>query len=150
MTLDPGLMQEEDWNSIEYFSKNEKWGDWTIIDKRVIYKLDAMRKYAGKPFVVHCAYEKDGHTTTSQHYVGKAVDGHFVDIPLIEQYLVAERFGWHGIGVYPDWNNQGLHLDMRDIVNSTGARWGQKKIDGVNTYCEMDSDFIRYILLRQR
>lgn len=134
-------MKETNWSEIHHFSKRENWGDWTKVDKKVIIKLDQMREYCGKLIVIHCAYEKSGHTNNSQHYLGKAVDINIIGMKLVEQYLLAERFGWTGIGLYNCWKNPGLHLDLRD--EEIGARWAQKKNrEGSLEYCALDQKYI--------
>lgn len=113
-----------DWTKIKYFSAKDNWGDVSKVDSRLIYLLDEFRAFVGQPFIIHCAYERSGHTPNSQHYVGKAVDGHFKNLNWLDQYLMALKFGkFRGIGVYPDWNNPGLHLDIRDAEYT--ATWMQ-------------------------
>lgn len=77
-------------------------------------KLDALREYVGKPIIIHEGYAESGHSENSAHYFGNAVDLHIEGLNLIEQYLVAERFLWGGLGLYPEWNTPGLHLDIRE------------------------------------
>ena len=60
----------------------------------------------------------DGHTDKSQHYQGRAIDWHMTDrygkiVPLFDQFIIAIRFDWNGIGLYPAWRSPGLHTDMR-------------------------------------
>jgi len=151
------LMTWEDWNKVQYFTPNENWGDWTKLEKNVIFLLDRMRGEIGRSIIIHCAYEAGGHSTQSQHYLGRAVDCHIKNTPLLEQYLLAERYGWSGIGLYTDWNNPGLHLDLRresddydDLTLYKGARWGRKKIwqaGGMKTvYVALDQEFIKHII----
>ena len=141
------LMTDDKWVDIIHFSKKESWGDWRKMDERIFIYLDAMREYAGVPFIVHCGYELAGHTINSQHYLGNAIDGHFENMPLIDQYVIAERFPWSGIGVYPDWRSVGLHLDTRLIENNMGSRWACKNNDiGDPEYCNLDSDLFEYII----
>lgn len=113
-----------DWTKIKYFKESE-WGDVSKLEPNLIYLLDEFREFVGKPIVIHCAYDKNGHTTNSQHYLGKAVDFHIKGMNWRDQYYAAVRFGkWTGIGVYPDWNNPGLHCDIRDLdKNKSFAKW---------------------------
>jgi hypothetical protein len=48
----------------------------------------------------------------SQHIFGNAIDVHSRDISPYELFLIAQKFGFTGIGLY-DW---GLHLDVRTII----------------------------------
>ena len=106
-------MTQKDWNTIRYFKMNENWGDPFQMEKELMVKLEKLRGYIKKPIVIHCGYSVDGHSSQSYHYKGMAVDMHIVGLSLLDQYLVAELFDFWGIGVYPFWNNQGLHLDIR-------------------------------------
>lgn len=128
-----------DWDAIKHFSQSEKWGDWSKMDREIFFKLDAMREYCGRSIIIHCGYEAGGHTADSQHYKGRAVDIHIDGLDEIEQYLIAERFSWRGIGLYPDWNSPGLHLDTRE---DDPARWGRIGLE----YVALNKDFIKYCL----
>ena len=46
-------------------------------------------------------------------------------MPIVDQYLYAERFCFGGIGVYPFWHDFGLHVDVR--IDRDGARWWRDK-----------------------
>lgn len=140
-------MTEQDWNLIKNFTKDEPWGDWTKMDRRIFFYLDAMREKAGHPIIIHCGYEASGHATKSQHYLGKAVDLHIKNMPLLEQWILAERFPWTGIGLYTDWSNPGLHLDVRDLTDyEQGARWSRRYLDGSAKYVALDKDFIQHVI----
>lgn len=94
----------------------------------------------------------DGHSATSLHYgdpespegavkVGRAVDFHcehwsenhecWVLVPFLDQVLLLHPLlddnGW-GVGIHPDWNNDGFHLDYRMGVRSPDVWW---KKDGL-------------------
>lgn len=106
-------MTEEQWEQLKYFSPEENWGSPCKMSFELLKKLDALREFVSRRIIIHCGYSRGGHTKDSQHYLGKAVDFHIENTSLINQYLVAERFMFTGIGVYPDWNNPGLHCDVR-------------------------------------
>ncbi|MEW6712369.1 MAG: hypothetical protein AB1403_21300 [Candidatus Riflebacteria bacterium] len=107
-------MTPEQFKTVKFFKPSEKWGDLSKIDQLLVYCLDRTRMQGNCPFSIHCAYESSGHSEDSYHYKGQAVDGHFVGMHLLNQLLVAERTNlWRGIGLYPFWNNPGLHLDVR-------------------------------------
>lgn len=133
-----------DWTKIKYFSKDENWGDISKIQDDLIYRLDKMREYAGRPFIIHCAYELTGHSKNSYHKLGMAVDGHFKDINLIDQFLIADKFfGDAGIGIYGRdvWNNPGLHLDIRPYI----ARWAYKK----GAYISISNEYFQYLIVNE-
>lgn len=95
----------------------------------ILTRLDALRAYLGTPIIITSS--TDGvHADNSQHYLGNAVDAIFPkrtgSLPAL--WMIAERFGFNGIGIYPDWFYQdvkhgGLHLDCRPEINCQGARW---------------------------
>lgn len=106
-------MTTTEWEQMNHFSPDENWGDPTEMSFNLLKRLDALREFCGNPIVIDCGYATNGHTKNSQHYLGKAADFHIVGVSLINQYLLAERFNFGGIGVYPGWNNPGLHCDVR-------------------------------------
>lgn len=118
-------MTEEDWEHaiLGGFCKKEKWGDPFKMSKELIFKLIKLRsmlivKYPQIKIIIHCGYEY--RDTGGYHPKGMAVDIHASGINLIDFYLIAEKsdlFG--GIGIYPKWNNPGLHLD----IGTSGRRW---------------------------
>ena len=91
------------------------------INSELVLKLNVLRLYIGAPIIVHTGYAVDGHSAKSQHYLGNAADLHIEGMTLVAQYLVAERFGWGGMGLYPFWNNPGLHVDVRTAIPA--VRW---------------------------
>jgi uncharacterized protein YcbK (DUF882 family) len=119
------MMTEALWSQVKYFTKNEAWGDWTKLDRDLIFAIDKLRGLVQKPVKIHCAYAQDGHTTNSYHYLGLAVDLNIEGLPVMDQFIAAERFNiFNGIGVYPMWNNPGLHLDLRPVDKlGPDSRW---------------------------
>jgi len=103
------------WRQINHFTSDEAWGDPMQMDRRLIFELDDFRDYLGRkhPIIVHCGYEIRPGRFGGQHPIGTAVDIHIKQMSLLDQFIKALRFGFVGIGVYPIWNNPGLHLDMR-------------------------------------
>ena len=114
-------MMSINWDEIRYFKPNEKWGDVNKILPEAMKTLDDFRHFIGKPIVIHCGYEPGGHTSKSQHYLGRAFDLHIKGMNWRDQFYAAIEFGkWSGVGVYPDWNSPGLHCDIR--VQEKGTR----------------------------
>ena len=93
--------------------------------------------------IIHVAWEDSGHSTDGQgdHRDGAAVDLHFTKVTLLNQFLAAERFPFGGIGIYPYWNNPGLHLDIRNVVR--GARWWRDK-DG--SYKKLNEEWLKIMM----
>lgn len=117
------------WNIIsQYFKSTENWGNADKMSGTLLLLLFALRKVIGRTFVIHEGFATSGHTTGSQHGLGNAVDFHIQGLPFVEAVAqmetalhalqVADRCG---LGIYPDWNNPGFHLDVR----GTKARWGR-------------------------
>jgi len=133
-------MTEEDWERITHFRPSEKWGDWRKVAARLIYCLDLLRTAAGRPIIVHCAYETEGHTAGSYHYLGMAADIHIVGLHVVDQFLLASRLpDFGGIGAYPYWAAPGIHVD----IGQPGRRWAR---DANGTYVPMNWEFIRSLM----
>ena len=136
------------WNDIKYFSpEKDNFGDPFMMRPEIFYPLDRLRKYVGQPIVVHCGYEQ--RKTGGYHPLGLAVDIHIVDMHVVDQFIAASRFDeFNGIGVYPYWNNPGLHLDARPKERRLwpDARWGCIKGEGGrNVYVPLTWDFLKEI-----
>ena len=133
-------MQADFWKKIKHFTEKENWGDVSKVNPYLIMALDALREMVGKPIVIHCAYDESGHKNNSMHYVGKAADIHIVGMNIVDQYLAVEKLGtFNGIGVYPHWNNPGLHVDLR----TKPGRWGR---DAHGNYVALNSKFLEKCL----
>jgi uncharacterized protein YcbK (DUF882 family) len=118
-------MKPKDWERLDHFSIEEKtraykpaWGDPSKMNLYLLLQLDAMRKYVGHPFRIHCGYETAGHSSRSYHSrdgVGRAIDFDCAEVDVEELFFIALRFDFTGIGKYPYWNHPGLHVDVRPI-----------------------------------
>lgn len=125
------------WDHLKHFNRNEKWGDPDRINGLLLLTLDKLREMINRPFVIHNAYSLSGHSEKSQHYIGNAVDFHIENadfrlacntmITCLSDLQIAHKVG---LGIYPDWNCPGFHLDVR----GTMARWG--RIDGKDVSIE--------------
>ena len=138
-----------DWKRVRHFSPNENWGDPNKIVPELVYRLDAFREYLGKKIHINCGWDTKGHTPHSQHYIGRAVDISFFShtVDLFSLYLAAERFGFNGIGLYPDWSYPGLHLDVR-ILNPNAPKRRWMRIDRNNLgYISLTAEhIIKYLV----
>jgi len=122
------------WDQLKYFKRTENWGDPDKIDEKLLLILDAFRDEIGIPLYVSCALSVPGSHDArySSHYPDDkglcyAVDVipllSYGNIALLDCYIIATRYPFNGIGVYPDWRYSrispyhsriergGLHLD---------------------------------------
>ena len=117
------------WDYVKHFNKEERWGSASSMNGLLVLLLDAVRDRIGCPIAIHCGYESEGHIENSEHKRGNAVDFHFdSELSLLAQAKCLEAtlrklqvYDRVGLGVYPDWNNPGFHLDVRGYY----ARWGR-------------------------
>lgn len=111
------------------FSRAEKWGDPSKMSGLLLILLKIIRRETGWPIAIHCGWEEDGHVSDSQHQRGSAADFHFivavpykVQVDTLSDLLVRlQAAEFVGLGIYPDWNTPGFHLDTRGVK----ARWGR-------------------------
>lgn len=128
------------WNMVHNF-KMAEFNEPMMMDQDLMFKLDTMRTWVGRPFIIHVSYATEGHSEDSTHYYGKAVDGHFEGLTIAEQYVYAEAFNWQGLGVYPYWHKPGIHVDNRLIgPTEKAARWWRDR-DG--TYKALLPDTVK-------
>jgi hypothetical protein len=122
------MASKETWEKIRYFKPNDgvdNFGDPDAIDDLVLLRLDDFRHFLSTPIYVTSGIRPEGSGRPSFHTRGKggcAVDvvapgygGHPIDL-----IFSAMRFGFTGIGWYPDWSFHGykcggLHLDTRPL-----------------------------------
>jgi hypothetical protein len=118
------------WGYIKHFSPRESWGAPDRMNGLLILLLDAVRDLWGDAqFDIHCGFEAGGHAKDSYHKTGAAVDYHIESsLPFLKQIERLEAilkelqvFDKVGLGIYPDWNNPGFHLDVRGSF----SRWGR-------------------------
>ncbi len=120
-------------NINSYFSDTEL--TCNDMNSELIERLYRLRRYIDREIIIHSGYRKGD---SGQHGKKKAFDIHIEGLNVIDQYLIAERFGFNGIGVYPYWNNPGLHIDVRN----QHARWGRNK---AGMYVKLDQIFLKEI-----
>ncbi len=149
------MAREETWAKLRHFKKDsslDQWGDVNAIDDFVLLRLDDFRHYIDVPCYVTSGVRPETDGRSSYHTRGKgacAVDvmfpeykGHPIDL-----IFMSMRFGFTGIGYYPDWEWKGikcggLHLDTRPLgldadgtINYGHSMWmgikvAVKKADG--------------------
>ena len=137
-------MRKNDWEMITHFNKNENWGDAHKMSLTLVYTLDRLRQYIGKPIVIHCGYEL--RDFGGQHPLGNAVDCHCIGMDLIEFFIAASRFTeFKGIGIYPNWENPGLHLDVRAELKR--AQWG---CEATKKYVPLNKEFLMKLINKKK
>jgi len=113
------------WHRVKpHFSPSENWGDPDKIDARIVFTLFDIREFTGRKIIVHCGYEQRKNPSWHSHYL--AVDFHIDGMHVADQFLVCSRFDqFNGIGIYPNWNNPGIHGDSRTnkLKHRPEARW---------------------------
>lgn len=128
-------MTNLDWCDIKYFKPSE-FKEPNKMNKFFVFRLDKLRDFIGKPIVIHSDYREGD---IGYHGKGEAVDFHVKELNIVDAYLLIEKSGlFNGIGIYPNWNNPGFHVDMR----SEPARWGSWSKRQPNVYEALDADFI--------
>lgn len=119
------------WMPLDHFAISESWGRPNKMHPLIIILLEKFRSTLpyGYWIKVHCGYKEGGHTKNSYHYSGRAVDFHIVGCSLLEAERHLMRFlkrpffhnnnkqccllEYVGIGIYPEWQDPGFHLDVR-------------------------------------
>lgn len=142
-------MRDEDWQLVKYFKAHEFMPNPYQMEQSIVFLIDTIRDLFNSPIHITSAWSPGtGHSATSQHYVGKALDFWIEDIPfrdavdLMEDFLSAPPRGigeWNkvGLGIYPAWSIPGFHMDTR----GTMARWGAVTYKGRQTYISWDSAY---------
>jgi uncharacterized protein YcbK (DUF882 family) len=118
----------------QHFRPSEFGAGVENIDPALFLLLDMIRARAGVPVHIHPpAFTQSGHSTKSQHYLGKAADFHFGPGLTHEQEMqilidcLAEMGITGGLGFYPHWSPRpGWHIDVRD---SGPVRWFRDEND---------------------
>jgi hypothetical protein len=116
--------------------------------------IDEARRFTGSEkvrFHVNAGFATDGHSKDSQHYLGNAADGFLhIDnnpITLEVQAITAIRAGFTGIGLYPEWNTPGVHVDVRPIAfPEVKTIWVQRQ----GTYLQFTYDEWNRIVNRKK
>jgi len=126
------------WELIKHFSPGEAWGDPDKMSGAQLFTLESIRRVYNYPFKIHAGFATSGHSEASYHYTGEASDFHIEEdlsfySQVIKMLQILDRLqlsGFIGLGIYPQWNNPGFHLDIRGRYQVTGKhdRWGY--IDG--------------------
>ena len=134
-------MTYEMWEDIDNFTPGE-FG--TIQMSRVlIFTVQDMRDYTGRKINIHNGYRSG---SKGYHPLKMAADLDIEGLHVIDQYLIAERFdAFNGIGVYPNWNSPGIHVDVRPHKErkSFDARWG---CFNPGDYVRLDYEFFKKVI----
>jgi len=111
-SLYTACMTPELFEKTNYFKNywREKWGDYRLVRVPLVYWLDKLRSMAHTKLRLHCVYEERDH---GYHPKGMAADFHLEGMSVLDQFLLASRLPFKGMGLYPYWNQRGLHADLR-------------------------------------
>ena len=123
---------------LKYFKERE-FNNFGKMDIDFLKTLDEFREFAGKPIIIHSDYRDN----SERHKSGQAVDIRIVGFDVLDMYFLAEKFGkFKGIGIYPNWNNPGLHIDT-----FKSGRWLAYNSGTRQEYTALNSENIkRYVL----
>ena len=159
------MASKETWSRLRHFKigSGDNWGDPKLIDDRLLLRLDDFREWLGVPIHVLEGVKVGGHTKRSYHYRENGACAVDVIIPNymgwpFDLVLDAMRFGFTGIGYYPDWAwggaiTGGLHLDTRPLKwdrdqskNYKHSRWmGVKDEHGKQRYVALNfENMVKY------
>ena len=121
-----------------------------MLDTRLLVMLDAMivtetRYHPGLRFIVHSDYRPGD---KGEHGMGRAIDGHFEvageALPVVLQFIMACRYSFSGIGMYPFWHVPGIHIDVRPRLMTDRKHMWWRTRDGeykaIETYFEATSE----------
>jgi hypothetical protein len=122
-------MLPSDWAKYKNFppdSKIDNWGNPDKIEELLVFNLQELRNLIGLPIFINRAYDLNS-SENSQHRHGTAADCRCPRLSLFDFYTAASRLpAFRGIGVCPEWNTPGLHLDVRMLPAFLAPRalWG--------------------------
>ena len=97
--------------------------DIVIVDSDLVYLLEVIRAYFGRPVVINSAYRTMAYnrtiknsSPTSQHLEGRAADIRIKDVPPAEVAAFARQMmpDFGGVGTY----NSFTHIDTRHTVSN--------------------------------
>lgn len=125
----------------EYRSKPD---NTKYVASKLLYLLDDLDKYVGGKVWVHCVV--DNRASSNYHTRGMAADLHIEGYHPLEQFIIAGRFPFTGMGVYGSdvWRFPGLHLDIRQV--KVGARWALTMDSKGRRYVPLNEEYLRRTL----
>ena len=156
------------WKNLIFFVRDENWGPSNatheqnekaadLILDELLVRLDGIRYKLKTPIIPTCGVDsREGvHVKESYHdpdtkHGACAVDAvlPFCKLSPIDVILLAEKFGFTGIGFYVGWKYEGravmgVHLDCRPLLFYEESRWLGVPIEGKQTYIAMNEANIR-------
>lgn len=150
-------MRDRDWDRVQHFRPGE-FSRPSVMNRELILLLDAYRaelgrRYPGARLVVSSSARENGggvvnrsmHRPDDVHGV-RAVDVVPRGVSVVNAYLVAERFGFGGIGLY--YRPAFLHLDNRTRDEGAPARWA--RWGRGESYVALDAAFVEQLQLAER
>ena len=106
----------DDLIKIKYMA-NDNWGDIFKMSSFLVFTIEAMRFLAKNPIVLTSpAYTGRGHSKNSLHYIGQAADIRVLGMSLMDMFILASRFPFTGIGIYPHADHPFLHVEIDELI----------------------------------
>jgi len=144
------------WGAIRHFEPGE-FGEYVEkMDVSTIIHLDDMRHIedeyrrdndrSGIIITINEGWAERPGNPNSMHPLGRAIDCVIRNaetrepLPIVEQFLIAMRYPWGGVGFYPFWEDPGLHLDTRALKGGSRKATWWRNLRGV--YLPIDAYFV--------
>lgn len=128
-----------DWSKVKYFNASEWQNDPQKASPLLVTGVDHLRGYISAisgqevQIHIHVCWSQDGHSESSYHYTGQAVDLHFEPVVsyALQMTCILSMTHFGGVGFYPEWNSPGWHLDMRN--ENPRVVWTRRNMEYIYT-----------------
>ena len=141
------MPDESVWKIISPYFTPDEFNYPDKIDTLALLTLYRMRKLEGEKrdiiITINEDYAETGHATKSFHGrdgICRAFDfvirssKTYEPLPIMDQFFIAARYAWKGLGFYPYWNIPGLHGDTRDVTRRVFWWRDQKGVYNYNPF----------------
>jgi len=149
-----------DWSRLQLLTEDMNWGDSKEMNPQLLVEFDRFLAGLKRRFFVTSGTQGK-HAEHSLHYSGRAVDFVFMDSypgHILDAFLLAVRFGFTEIGLYPAWrfNGQtvgGMHLGIHEATHTEALRkklWlGVPDDKGAQVYIGISAkNLVKYDILK--
>lgn len=150
---------------LKHFNKSEFGLYWPLMSVDLLHKLDAFREALGYPVAISTAPGAIGRpiigggqaeSGAEKSWHNYAIHGEIMAIDLHplpphgadgeerqRWYQIAKAVGFTGIGIYPQWNRPGIHVDVRtDRPAGNPATWAGIYQGGKQIYTNINEAFV--------